>query len=207
MKKLNKRSKKIMMVTGIAAVCCAGVLAAVMVQANAQPNEDAPTPVSSNTSSVQLILSSGLNITAPESKSGRTGSAASTGAFVPEKGKNVSEPLTSSVQKDQTPVPPKPSVASSADTQKVLTDRTKKPTYKTPPKTTTTTGDSTKKKSPSKKSSTPKKNTVSQPSKTGNHAGEAYDPVFGWTKSTGGEGTTVGNPGDELTGNKVGIMD
>jgi hypothetical protein len=207
MKKLNKRSKKIMMVTGIAAVCCAGVLAAVMVQANAQPNEDAPTPVSSNTSSVQLILSSGLNITAPESKSGRTGSAASTGAFVPEKGKNISEPLTSSVQKDQAPVPPKPSVASSADTQKVLTDRTKKPTYKTPPKTTTTTGDSTKKKSPSKKSSTPKKNTVSQPSKTGNHAGEAYDPVFGWTKSTGGEGTTVGNPGDELTGNKVGIMD
>jgi hypothetical protein len=161
MKKLNKRSKKIMMVTGVAAVCCAGVLAAVMVQANAQPNEDAPAPVSSDTSSVQLILSSSLNITAPESKSSRTGSAASRGAFVPEKGKYVSEPLTSSVQKDQAPVPPKPSVASSADTQKVLTDRTKKPTYKTPPKTTTTTGDSTKKKSPSKKSSTPKKNTVS----------------------------------------------
>ena len=39
MKKLNKRSKKIMMVTGVAAVCCAGVLAAVMVQANAQPDE------------------------------------------------------------------------------------------------------------------------------------------------------------------------
>ena len=51
MKKLNKRSKKIMMVTGIAAVCCVGVLAAVMVQANAQPNEDVPAPVSSDTSS------------------------------------------------------------------------------------------------------------------------------------------------------------
>jgi hypothetical protein len=205
MKKLNKRSKKIMMVTGVAAVCCAGVLAAVMVQANAQPNEDAPTPVSSDTSSVQLILSSGLNITAPEAKSSGAGSAASTGAFVPEKGKNVSEPLTSSVQKDQAPVPPKPSVASSADTQKVLTDRTKKPTYKTTPKTTTTTGDSTKKKSSSKKSSTPKKDTVSQPSKTG-HAGQTYDPDFGWIDGTGGgQGTEVnGNWGG---GSQVGIMD
>ncbi len=201
MKKLNKRSKKIMMVTGVAAVCCAGVLAAVMVQANAQPNEDAPAPVSSDTSSVQLILSSSLNITAPESKSSRTGSAASTGAFVPEKGKNVSEPLTSSAQKDQAPVPPKPSVASSADTQKVLTDRTKKPTYKTTPKTTTTTGDSTKKKSSSKKSSTPKKDTVSQPSKSGQY----YDPVFGYSHGTGGQGTTVDGDGD--INKQVGIMD
>jgi len=201
MKKLNKRSKKIMMVTGIAAVCCVGVLAAVMVQANAQPNEDAPAPVSSDTSNVQLILSSGLNITAPESKSGRANSATSTGAFVPEKDKNVSEPLTSSVQKDQAPVPPKPSISSSADTQKVLTDRTKKPTYKTTPKTTTTTGDSTKKKSSSKKSSTPKKNSVSQPSKSGQY----YDPVFGYSHGTGGQGTTVDGDGD--INKQVGIMD
>ena len=207
MKKLNKRSKKIMMVTGVAAVCCAGVLAAVMVQANAQPNEDVPAPVSSDTSSVQLILSSGLNITAPESKSGRANSATSTGAFVPEKDKNVSEPLTSSVQKDQAPVPPKPSVTSSADTQKVLTDRTKKPTYKTPPKTTTTTGDSTKKK-PSPKKPAPKKpsngGNVSKPSE--NHAGQTYDPDFGWIDGTGGgQGTEVdGNWGG---GSQVGIMD
>jgi hypothetical protein len=201
MKKLNKRSKKIMMVTGVAAVCCAGVLAAVMVQANAQPNEDAPAPVSSDTSSVQLILSSGLNITAPESKSSGAGSAASTGAFVPEKGKNVSEPLTSSVQKDQAPVPPKPSVASSADTQKVLTDRTKKPTYNTKPKAKTSTGSTSRSKTTSKKSAVTPKNGEKKNGKT-------YDPDFGWIDGTGGgQGTTVGNPGDELTGNKVGIMD
>jgi hypothetical protein len=105
------------------------------------------------------------------------------------------------VQKDQAPVPPKPSVASSADTQKVLTDRTKKPTYKTTPKTTTTTGDSTKKKSSSKKSSTPKKDTVSQPSKSGQY----YDPVFGYSHGTGGQGTKV--DGDWGGGSQVGIMD
>lgn len=35
-----------------------------------------------------------------------------------------------------------------------------------------------------------------------------YVPGFGWIDDNGGggSGTTVGNPGDELTGNKVGIM-
>ena len=205
MKKLNKRSKKIMMITGVAAVCCVGVLAAVMVQANAQPNKSTPAPVSSDTSSVQLVLPSGLNITDPESKSSRASSSASTGTFVPEKGKNVSEPLTSSVQKDQAPVPPKPSVASSADTQKVLTDRTKKPTYKTTPKATTTAGESKKSskttsKKPSKSNTT---NKVSKPS--GGKPGQDYVDGFGWEYPTGGKGTTIDGDGD--INKQVGIMD
>ena len=37
---------------------------------------------------------------------------------------------------------------------------------------------------------------------------QIYIDGFGWIKDEGGGsiGTTVGNPGDELTGNKVGIM-
>lgn len=39
--------------------------------------------------------------------------------------------------------------------------------------------------------------------------GKIYVPGFGWIEDNGGggSGTTVGNPGDELTGNKVGSMD
>jgi len=37
--------------------------------------------------------------------------------------------------------------------------------------------------------------------------GKVYLPGFGWVNETGGSGTTVGKPGDELTGNKVGSMD
>lgn len=39
--------------------------------------------------------------------------------------------------------------------------------------------------------------------------GMIYVPGFGWIKDEGGggSGTTVGNPDDELTGNKVGSMD
>ncbi|NPV89731.1 MAG: hypothetical protein HPY50_03005 [Firmicutes bacterium] len=37
--------------------------------------------------------------------------------------------------------------------------------------------------------------------------GQVYLPGFGWVTETGGSGTTVGNEGDELTGNKVGKMD
>lgn len=37
--------------------------------------------------------------------------------------------------------------------------------------------------------------------------GMVYLPGFGWVTETGGSGSTVGDEGDELTGNKVGTMD
>lgn len=42
-----------------------------------------------------------------------------------------------------------------------------------------------------------------------NDKGEVYVEGFGWIKDEGGggKGTTVGKPGDQLTGNKVGTMD
>jgi len=41
-----------------------------------------------------------------------------------------------------------------------------------------------------------------------NDKGQVYFPGFGWIEAGGeNKGITVGNPGDELTGNKVGSMD
>lgn len=99
-------------------------------------------------------------------------------AFVPSSGAKASEPLTTVSKPMSTPPKPTPPASST------LTDKSKKPTYSSKPTAS--------------KSST---------SKSGGKAGEVYVPGFGWQKPTGGQGTTVGNPGDELTGNKVGIMD
>jgi len=56
----------------------------------------------------------------------------------------------------------------------------------------------------------PENNTSSSTPKAGDKKdGKIYVPGFGWIEDNGGggSGTTVGNPGDELTGNKVGSMD
>ena len=118
--------------------------------------------------------------------------------FTPSSGVSQSSELTQI--KKPTSNPPKPVVqgdASTASNGKVtqptnsaLTDKTKKPTYTSKPTATT---------------SKPSTSASSKPS--GGKPGQVYIPGFGWQYPTGGKGTTVGNPGDELTGNKVGIMD
>ncbi len=55
-----------------------------------------------------------------------------------------------------------------------------------------------------------KNNTSPSTPKSGDKKdGKIFVPGFGWIDDNGGGGlgTTVGNPGDELTGNKVGSMD
>lgn len=49
----------------------------------------------------------------------------------------------------------------------------------------------------------------SEPKSGDKKDGKIYVPGFGWIEDNGGggSGTTVGNSGDELTGNKVGSMD
>jgi len=142
-------------------------------------------------------------------------SASSTGSgktFNPQTEKNVSEPLTT-VSKPSS-VPPKPTVQGDSKngaqpTNSALTNKNKKPTYTTKPQAPSTSSTSSKSSSTSSTSTgtSSKSSGGSTVSGGGSHAGEVYDPVFGWTKSTGGKGTTVGNPGDKLTGDKVGTMD
>lgn len=60
------------------------------------------------------------------------------------------------------------------------------------------------------KQTEPNKETATTP-KAGdkNDKGQVYVPGFGWVNDQGGgsQGTSVGNEGDELSGNKVGSMD
>ena len=98
-------------------------------------------------------------------------------AFVPSSGATASKPLT--VESKPSSKPPKPTLPASS----ALTNKAKKPSYSAPPKSPSSAG-------------------TSKPTYTGNN-----DPVFGDKHGTGGQGTTVGKPGDQLTGHKVGIMD
>lgn len=60
----------------------------------------------------------------------------------------------------------------------------------------------------SKPSSNSSKPTPSTPNAGDTKDGKTYVPGFGWVDGTGGEEVEiVGNPGDELTGEKVGIME
>ena len=98
-------------------------------------------------------------------------------AFVPSSGATASKPLT--VESKPSSKPPKPTLPASS----ALTNKAKKPSYSTPPKAPSSTG-------------------TSKPTYTGNN-----DPVFGNRTDPAGHGSTVGKPGDKLSGDKVGTMD
>jgi len=104
--------------------------------------------------------------------------------FVPSSGASKSTELTK--LEKPTSTPPTPSAASGTN----LTDKTKKPSYSSKPTAKSKTASSNK----------PKAGDIKD--------GKMYDPDFGWVTIGGtNKQTTVGKPGDELTGNKVGIMD
>lgn len=124
--------------------------------------------------------------------------------FTPSSGVSQSSELTKIEKPSAPPAPVIDGNATSSGTKTqttnpALTDKNHKPTYKTPPTVPS------KSKSDKTSSSQPSQKKPSKPASnnTGNN-----DPVFGdFAGNPGGQGTTVGNPGDELTGNKVGIMD
>lgn len=131
--------------------------------------------------------------------------------FTPSSGVSQSSELTKIEKPSAPPTPVIDGNATSSGTKTqttnpVLTDKSKKPKYSIPPKATVSSS-TTKSSTKTNSSKKPSSKSTGGSTDGGNHAGEAYDPVFGWTKSTGGQGTTVGNPGDQLTGDKVGIMD
>lgn len=202
MKKLNltPKAKKVSMITG-AAVICLGVLSVVLFQKNTGSQIATASAGSSSVSAASETVA--VNpITAGSSTVGSNANANSnggTGTFDPERQTRASAPLTT-ISKPASaaskPVVQGESKNGSQPTNPVLTNKSKRPTYTTTPKAPTTSATT---KIPSKSSG--------GSTGGGSHTGESYDPVFGWTKSTGGQGTTVGNPGDQLTGDKVGSMD
>ncbi|WP_052380346.1 DUF6550 family protein [Paenibacillus camerounensis] len=89
---------------------------------------------------------------------------------------------------------------------------TSKPTAPPKPKPKKTDKPQSPDKPPSyeEKETTPNKDTAAKPEAGDkNNKGQIYIPGFGWVEDQGGgrQGTTVGEEGDELTGNKVGTMD
>lgn len=188
---LTPKAKRIALLAVIFLVC-GGILAVVLNNANAQVQ-------TSNASRSSKVLSSNApeisisSINSEDSISHTVSGTESSSTFDPEKESSLSEPLTTSSK--STSVPPKPivegdSINGSQPTNSTLTDKNHKPTYTSQPTVTTETGSS--------KSS----NTSS-----GEKSSQGYDPIFGYSHGTGGEMSTVGNSDDELTGNKVGIME
>ena len=195
MKKINlsSKAKRSIIITGSALVCVA--VAAIALHMGGVTAAAEPQSIASSSLSTSAVVS-----VAPITGDSEIESQASS-TFTPSSGASKSTELTK-IEKP-TSAPPAPIVKGDASTTSngkvtpptnpALTDKSKKPSYSSKPTATS---------QPTKSPSKPANNTPS-----GGKPGQVYDPVFGWQYPTGGEGTTVGNPGDELTGNKVGIMD
>ena len=155
---------------------------------NANAKVETSDETSSKTSSVASADISVASI-GSDSVSG-TGSA-----FDPAKESSRSEPLNNTVSKlASQPSKPKvkgDSVNGKQPTNSALTDKSRQPHYTSQP--------SVKSKSSKSKKSTSKKT-------SNGNVTQGTDPIFGNSHGTGGQMTTVGNPGDHLTGNKVGTM-
>ena len=202
---INPKGKKGLIVTG-SAVLCIGIAAIAMTMTGGTPANTNDT-VSSEISSEPVI-----SIAPIEDTNTQTQSTAPT--FNPEKGENRTTELTT-ISKP-TSQPPAPKIEGDSvktkdgketqPTNKALTDKNHKPTYKTPP-----TAPGSKPKPATEKPST-KKKTDNKPSKpkdnkpSGGKQGQVYVEGFGWIDDIGeGEETVV--EGDWGGGEQIGIMD
>lgn len=195
---LSKKAKKGIIVTGIAVVCV-GIASTVILNINSKVKTGNDKVIKN--SSATIVLSSDVT---PNSIEENVASGSGK-AFDPKTESSRSEPLT--VCSKPSSVPPKPVIEGDSKdgkqpTNSALTDKSKKPTYTTTPKAPTKSGTATKK--PSGKGSTSSKKPTGG-NTSGGKKGETYDPVFGWTKSTGGQETVASDMYED--GTKVGIMD
>ena len=195
--KVSKKAKKGIIVTGIAVVCV-GIASTVILNINSKVKGNGDKEVKD--SSATIVLSS--DVTPNSISDNGVNYDLGKKAFNPETESSRSEPLTVCSKPSSTP----PKLVIEGDskdgkqpTNPALTDKSKKPTYKTAPKAPTKSGTATKK--PSGKS-----DTASNKPTSGSTGGN-YDPVFGNKRGTGagGQGTTASDMYED--GTKVGIMD
>ncbi len=192
--KFSKKAKNITIVTSAAIVAVCALTGIIYANGNAKTLAATDsTPSSSTATSAESATVSALQITGTDTVSVPSGIAGTGSAWNPASKKSVSAPLT--ITKKPSSTPPKPVIKQDAQSKKVLTDKTKKPSYTTPPQ-----APATHKPAANNNGSSAKKSGGS--TKSGDN-----DPIFGNSYGTGGEQTTVGNAGDTLTGDKVGIMD
>lgn len=184
---LTDRAKKRLTLAGLGVVCVVLVIA-ISLQFKTEEPKDAsvqsPSMISDAVSPSSEIQTPPLEINAKPIDSSATNQSADTGN---------STGTDQSIQAEVTK-PPEPS-------QEVLTDP-----FNTPD------GESVNEATPAENDKAIEPESTPSPStpKSGDKKdGKIYVPGFGWIEDNGGggSGTTVGNPGDELTGNKVGSMD
>ena len=206
MKKINlsHKAKKGLIVSGTAVISIGIITVIALTMTGGTPANTTGT-VSSEVSSEPVI-----SIAPIEDTNTQTQSTAPT--FNPENKENRTTELTTISKPTSQPPAPKIEGDSSKTsdgketppTNPALTDKKHKPSYTKPPV------------APGSKPKPATKPAEKKPSKPANNTpkngevrnGKMYDPDFGWVEIGGAnEQTVVGNPGDELTGNKVGIMD
>lgn len=194
----NTKIKKIMLISGVCLIC-GGVVAIALNNGTSAKVE------ASGTSSTSTEVSSDAPVVSPAPilTIGNVSSAPQTGtgsAFDPSKENSRSEPLT--VVSKPTSQPPKPVIEGDSKdgkqpTNPALTNKTKKPTYKSKPKA---------QPAAPKKQSTSSKAKNDTPKDGDKKDGKTYVDGWGWVEGTGGgTGTTV--DGDWGEGPQVGIMD
>ena len=178
MNRMSPKTRRYLTLAVTAFVSVGAAALIIMNRVGVEAGQAAESASSTQVSSEEEVSVPPIIVASQESKSG------STSAFVPSSGASKSTELTK--LEKPTSTPPKPSTASGTN----FTDKTKKPSYSSKPTAKSKTASSNK----------PKAGDIKD--------GKMYDPDFGWV-SIGGTNkqTTVGKPGDELTGNKVGIMD
>lgn len=207
--KLTPKAKKVTTISSIAAVCICALISILYQNANA---------VNKNLSDVSSSVSSSVSSEAPASAASVSGAKvlsvssgiAGTGsAVVPKKGESSSAPLT--ITKKSVSTPKKPVIHGDSKNGKqptngTLTNRSERPTYKTPPKAPATHHSSYSGSGTTQKNSGGTTAQKHSGGSTTGTKGSGYDPIFGNSYGTGGQGTTVGNKNDDL-GATVGIMD
>ncbi|WP_020072444.1 DUF6550 family protein [Faecalispora sporosphaeroides] len=215
--------KKKYIIAIAAVIVFAGVATAFATQDGGK--DDPLTPAESTTSSnVSLTIG---EINSADVAGGAAGSTSGSGSGAASAGDKNTTALTSIAPKSSS-MPPAPVIEGAGSetssgytkaTNPALTDPDKQPTYKETPvidngkKTTSSSSSSSKSNSSSSSKSSSSKSSSSKSSSSTPKAGDVKDgktymPGFGWVDGTGGgEGETVGKSGDELTGEKVGIME
>ncbi len=201
MKSISKKAKRSIIITSIAVVSI-GIVSAVMVNANSKVKTDNGKTVTN--SGATITLSSDVSPNSIDSENGVVSGSGK--AFNPETESSRSEPLTTCSKSTSTPSKPVvegDSKNGSQPTNSALTDKSKKPTYKTAPKASTNSSTTTKKSS-SKSSTSTKKSTSSS-------TGSNNDPIFGnganVTKGGANEATSMSGDHDSDDNEQVGIMD
>ena len=184
---MNHKSKKVIIFTGLAAVCV-GLFSVILAHAsaNAKP-EDSSSKVSSE---IVMATPNSIVVSKADSKSGTSS------AFIPSSGTTTSAPLTT-VSKP-TSMPPKPTLPASSE----LTNPSSKPKYTPAPKSNV---DANSKKV---SSAAPKKNS-STAKKADNHPNNG-DPVFGndvITEEGGNQQNIISGDHNTDDDEQVGIMD